>query len=1014
MDMRGLSNFIRDIREATTSREAEQKRVAEELGKIRAKFKDNSTISAYDRKKYVCKLLFIFMLGYEVDFGHMESIELLAGQSASEKLIGYLAISVLLNENHPLLMLTTHTMTVDLAKGGELQKTLALTAVANIGNKEMVDSVTPHVTSLLTSRTASIPVRKRAILAALHIFRKQPACLDLGEIGPIIAGFVASQDYAVATCACAFAEELLRNKDTRDHVLGAKASALSKLYEIIVDRRTPSDYVQYQVPAPWLQVKLLRLLQFFPPPGDQAEADKLSLILSKIIKASEKVVAEVQHQMSFKKGTNSNRSNLFVATLIEAVSLSILWDCDSTALQHSRDALGVMIGDTRDPNVKSLGLMMLARMSFCSSDDFAAHVILYQSTVVQALHDRDNSVRLRALDLLNAMCTRDNAANIVGELQEYLKVSHPSIREDLVLLIAVLAEKFCADVTWYVEVLMNLLEQAGQFIPEDVWHRLVHIVVNTPSVQKYAVSIVMKILTDPAKTDYASSEVIINVACILLGEYGYQIALINGSSPLDQLQALHSKWHNVSDSVRATMLHTFAKFYNLYDDNTTRERILKIFSAGRTSLDAEVQQRATEYYALCTSCSDDIMLACLEPLPDFDVGADTLVARLRQRQHGDGAVSKTESGEQQLDHWKQKAQERDAKQMWDSNIVKVNPGVNTNNILQHEQHQQPQHQQQKLSSQQQQQQAVAVASTTTSNSIDDIFGAAPKKPSASSSSNTGAFSSPLTSSSSASNPAVAVQKTISTYIPHLYTSRTGRLLQDGDLVTIDVVSFDTRASDVRLTLKIANPSVIQRLEALSVQVSNVPNGLLLQMQAPSGVVIDAGGAVTVNFAGRAQTSFSSGKNPTITVSFTYAGGREVWTANSIPLPIALSTFVEPYKTDDTARFQGLWEQLGNDTKVTTQKKMLSGVGSSNGVGAIEKMLAAVCHLHCFQANAGMVFAMGALATQPSDNVQYSAVLAVAQQAPGKPGEYAVAFRSSDNNLSEDIFARFNDASKEMF
>ena len=32
MDMRGLYNFIRDIREATASREAEQKRVAEELG----------------------------------------------------------------------------------------------------------------------------------------------------------------------------------------------------------------------------------------------------------------------------------------------------------------------------------------------------------------------------------------------------------------------------------------------------------------------------------------------------------------------------------------------------------------------------------------------------------------------------------------------------------------------------------------------------------------------------------------------------------------------------------------------------------------------------------------------------------------------------------------------------------------------------------------------------------------------------------------------------------------------
>lgn len=1053
MDMRGLSNFISEIREATSSREAEQKRVAEELGKIRAKFRDNSALSAYDRKKYVCKLLFIFMLGYEVDFGHMEAVQLLAGQSASEKLIGYLAISVLLNENHPLIMLTTHTMTVDIAKGSELQKTLALAAVANIGSKEMVESVARHVMGCLASRTVSIPVRKRAILAALHIFRKMPSALDVTEVGAIIAGFVASEDFAVSTCACAFAEELLKNKETRDHVLGAKSSALSKLYSIIVDRRTPNDYVQYQVPAPWLQVKLLRLLQYFPPPSDQEEADKLSLILSKIIKASEKVVAEVQHQMAFKKGANSNRSNLFVATLIEAVSLSILWDCDSTALGHARDALGVMIADTRDPNVKSLGLMMLSRMSFCSSYNFSEHVILYQSTVVQALHDRDNSVRLRALDLLNAMCNKDNAGNIVGELQEYLKVSHPSIREDLVLLIAVLAEKFCADAIWYVEVLMYLLEEAGQFIPEDVWQRLVHIVVNTPAVQKHAVSLLMKSLN--AESSENAPEVIITVACILLGEFGYQIALNNGSTPLEQLQALHGRWHNVSDSVRAQMLHTFVKFYNLYDDRTTRDRILKIFAAAKTSLDAEVQQRATEYFALCTTCNDDVLLACLEPLPEFDVGADTLVARLRQRQHGSNVnntnddnddASAQKSGSVAGDHWTQKAQERDAKQMKESNIIKNSKNnqqsqqqtISANSSSQGQQQQQQQgsniddifgvgssaSHNKRVNAQQQQNAAASSSSSSStahSNIYDDIFDSAPKKPVTSN-------SSPLLSSSSSSaapNPSLAIEKTINVHIPDLYINRTGRLLQDNDFISIDVVSFDTRGSDIRMTLKISNPSVTQKLEALAVQISSTPNGLLLQMQPPSSVVIEAGSSVTVNFAGRAQTTFSATKTPLMTVSCTYFSGsssannkssggattNNVWTASSVPLPISLSSFVEPYKTDDAQRFQTLWEQLGNDANVTTQKKLLSGVGG--GLAIVEKMLGTACHLHCFRAagNNTMCFGMGALATQPADSVQYSAVLGVAQQAPGKAGEFAVAFRSSDNNVSQVALARFNEACK---
>lgn len=27
------------------------------------------------------------------------------------------------------------------------------------------------------------------------------------------------------------------------------------------------DYIYYKVPTPWLQVKCLRLLQYYPPPG---------------------------------------------------------------------------------------------------------------------------------------------------------------------------------------------------------------------------------------------------------------------------------------------------------------------------------------------------------------------------------------------------------------------------------------------------------------------------------------------------------------------------------------------------------------------------------------------------------------------------------------------------------------------------------------------------------------------------------------------------------------------------
>ena len=37
-------------------------------------------VAEYDRKKYVWKLLYIYMLGYEVEFGHKQAADLIPAQ----------------------------------------------------------------------------------------------------------------------------------------------------------------------------------------------------------------------------------------------------------------------------------------------------------------------------------------------------------------------------------------------------------------------------------------------------------------------------------------------------------------------------------------------------------------------------------------------------------------------------------------------------------------------------------------------------------------------------------------------------------------------------------------------------------------------------------------------------------------------------------------------------------------------------------------------------------------------
>ena len=44
-------------------------------------------LDGYQKKKYVCKLLFIFLLGNDIDFGHMEAVNLLSSNRYTEKQI---------------------------------------------------------------------------------------------------------------------------------------------------------------------------------------------------------------------------------------------------------------------------------------------------------------------------------------------------------------------------------------------------------------------------------------------------------------------------------------------------------------------------------------------------------------------------------------------------------------------------------------------------------------------------------------------------------------------------------------------------------------------------------------------------------------------------------------------------------------------------------------------------------------------------------------------------------------
>lgn len=617
--MRGLAVFISDIRNCK-SKEAEIKRINKELANIRSKFKGDKTLDGYQKKKYVCKLLFIFLLGHDIDFGHMEAVNLLSSNKYTEKQIGYLFISVLVNANSELLRLIVQSIKNDLASRNPIHVNLALQCIANIGSKEMAEAFGAEIPKLLVSGDTIDVVKQSAALCLLRLFRTLPDIIPSGEWTSRIVHLLNDQHMGVVTAATSLIDALV--KKNPEEYKGCVSLAVSRLSRIVTASYTDlQDYTYYFVPAPWLSVKLLRLLQNYPPPEDPGVRGRLNECL-------ETILNKAQEPPKSKKVQHSNAKN---AVLFEAISLIIHMDRldagEPNLLVRACNQLGQFL-QHRETNLRYLAL---ESMCMLATSEFSHEAVKkHQETVITALKtERDVSVRQRAVDLLYAMCDKTNAEEIVHEMLNYLESADYSIREEMVLKVAILAEKYATDYTWYVDVILNLIRIAGDYVSEEVWYRVIQIVVNREDVQGYAAKTVFEALQAPA-----CHENMVKVGGYILGEFGNLIAGDQRSSPSIQFQLLHSKYHLCAASTRALLLSTYVKFINLFPE--IKQQIQDILHSDNNlrSADAELQQRASEYLQLSMVASTDVLATVLEEMPPFPERESSILAILKKKKPG--------------------------------------------------------------------------------------------------------------------------------------------------------------------------------------------------------------------------------------------------------------------------------------------------------------------------------------------------------------------------------------------
>ena len=655
---RGLRNFISEIRKCA-SKEQERTRVDAELGNIRLKFATGGSLSSYQKKKYIWKLCYIHMLGHEVDFGHMELISLMSSSKYSEKSVGYMACSLLMGDNEELLKLVLNSMRNDLLGSSPVGVTLALSAIANLANTQLTaDAFTDDVLTILDgnglkamkplSNIASLNnqggdsnnnnemdmerfvmfARKKAALATLRLFRSSPEHIAVREWPGKIESYLSSPDMGFLTSVLSLAYDFTAAAPYEYSILVDPLIKL--LHRLLVSKiGVTTDYLYYRISCPWLVVKIIKLLQLYDAPHKPEVANMLKESIHFFFEGVDQN-APLRPETANGNGAtgepqkviSEGKKNAYRAILLELISLIVKYGGGFDPALHTK-AVGFLHGfidKESDANVRYLGIDGLTKIARA----FGAEIInidTHLEHIIPNLQDSDVSIRRRTLELLYAGATQDNAMSIVTELIKNLSQSDDDIKESIVVKIAILAENFTSNITWYVETMIQVIISAGDAVSEYVVNRLIHVISNNEESHTLAASKAyeatdMKFLHDRALT----------LCGYILGEFGVNICEEQGRSGYEQFAKLHNHYGSCSQRTKAVLVSSYAKIMNCYPD--TRAEVSRILQEVSKSSDQELQQRACEYLVLAQTQNVSLMENVLQEMPEFPERQNTLESQI--------------------------------------------------------------------------------------------------------------------------------------------------------------------------------------------------------------------------------------------------------------------------------------------------------------------------------------------------------------------------------------------------
>lgn len=574
---KNLSDLVRGIR---NNKNNESKFIAQCVDEI----KDELKIPNQDAKaNAVAKLTYLQMLGYDISWASFNIVEVMSSERFTHKRIGYLAASQCFSNNTEVLMLTINMIRRDLCARSIYETGCAMSGLSCFVSNEIGRELFNDVHKLLSSTKPYL--RKKAVLLMYKILTVFPDTLS--EVLPKLEDKLEDPDQGVQSSVINVICELARrNPDDFIHLEGT-------LYKLMENSSNN-----------WMLIKIIKLFGSLTPLEPRI---------------GEKIIQPLE---------NLAHSTSAMSVLYEAIStiMAILASPTSKIPKSRASAyrqlcvqkIRVFIEDS-DQNLKYLGLLAMKKILQIHPKSVRAH----QDVILTCLDDKDESIRLRALDLLNGMVSKETLTTPTGDgiVDRLMKhVSYPKMgnrfRDEIVLKVIDICSRndyfYLSNFDWYITVLVTLASIEGGTSHGDlIAQQLLDVAVRVKEVRPYAVKQMATILkhTDKFSTNFSVTEVLY-AASWICGEYSEFL--------LDKQETMYNllSAKNFAPDIKAKFVLNACKIFSRISQEVQRDQLLVIcdrllekdLPSLRSVDDLAVQRRVVYFEKIVQSTIDTVTL----------------------------------------------------------------------------------------------------------------------------------------------------------------------------------------------------------------------------------------------------------------------------------------------------------------------------------------------------------------------------------------------------------------------